>query len=166
MELENIFMPYCLEGVHHEFGENKRNCFQNDGETEVTFTTWKGIYLLSLSKSCSNFFEFDHDVAKGIEPHSKTGAHLIKALLEEECSPNDLDLISSIIEYHNKRNQDSLPFHIKIVQDADVLDHFGSLEIWLKFLYSGHTEENVFDAIQLWEGWSKDTFWTTISRAL
>ncbi|TCZ79286.1 hypothetical protein E0485_05305 [Paenibacillus albiflavus] len=37
------------------------------------------------------------------------------------------------------------------MQDADVLDHFGSLEIWLKFQVSAHREENVFDAINLWE---------------
>ena len=91
------------------------------------------------------------DVTKGIEPHSKTGAQLIRSILSEECSNQEMNEISEVIEFHNERKQEELPFYIKIVQDADILDHFGSLEIWLKFLYSAHTEENVFDAIQLWE---------------
>lgn len=40
---------------------------------------------------------------------------------------------------------------MKLVQDADILDHFGSMEVWLKFVYSGNNEENVYDAIQLWD---------------
>lgn len=32
------------------------------------------------------------------------------------------------------------------------MDHFGSLDIWLKFMYSSHKEENVFDAISFWNG--------------
>lgn len=92
-----------------------------------------------------------HDVAKGIEPHHQTGSALIRTLLQEECTGEELDDIADIIRYHNTRHQEDLPFHIKIVQDADVMDHFGSLEIWLKFVYSGHMNENVFDAIRLWE---------------
>jgi len=92
-----------------------------------------------------------HDITKGIEPHHKTGATLVKLMLKDECSQDELVKVAEIIEYHNARNTIDLPYYIKIVQDADILDHFGSLEIWLKFLYSAHTEENVFDAIRLWE---------------
>lgn len=92
-----------------------------------------------------------HDVTKGIEPHNKTGAHMIRALLQEECTEQEINAISEIIELHNIRHKEEHAYHIKIVQDADILDHFGSLEIWLKFMYSAHTEESVFDAIQLWE---------------
>ncbi|XEC96606.1 HD domain-containing protein [Paenibacillus tarimensis] len=92
-----------------------------------------------------------HDVTKGIEPHHETGAHLVKSLLRDECSPEKLEIISDIIAHHNTRNRDELPFCIKIVQDADILDHFGSMDIWLKIIYSAHAEENVFDAIRLWD---------------
>lgn len=92
-----------------------------------------------------------HDVTKGIEPHNKTGAQLIGTLLNGECSDQDISEISEIIELHNQRNREEHPYHIKIVQDADILDHFGSLEIWLKFMYSAHSDENVLDAIRLWE---------------
>lgn len=92
-----------------------------------------------------------HDVTKGIEPHNVTGAHLIHNLVKEHCTIQELEEISNIIQLHNQRNRYDLPYHVKIVQDADILDHFGSLEIWLKFMYSARNEENVFDAIKLWE---------------
>lgn len=40
-----------------------------------------------------------HDVTKGIEPHNKTGALLIKSLLKEECSEQELKEVSEIIEF-------------------------------------------------------------------
>ncbi|MEF2965835.1 HD domain-containing protein [Paenibacillus sp. M1] len=92
-----------------------------------------------------------HDVAKGIEPHNETGAQLVKSLLRDELPPENLELVSDIIARHNTRDRNELPFYIKIVQDADILDHFGTLEIWLKIMYSAHAEENVFDAISLWD---------------
>jgi len=91
-----------------------------------------------------------HDVTKGIEPLNKTGAQLVKTILKEECSEQELHEIAEIIELHNSRNEKDLPFHIKIVQDADILDHFGSMDIWLKFIYSAHKEENVLDAVSFW----------------
>ncbi|GIP34709.1 HD domain-containing protein [Paenibacillus sp. J2TS4] len=92
-----------------------------------------------------------HDVAKGIEPHGKMGAQLIPHLLNEYCTAQELEQISEVVALHNARQREGQPFYVKLVQDADVLDHFGSLEIWLKFMYSAHTEENVFDAVALWD---------------
>jgi len=92
-----------------------------------------------------------HDVTKGIEPHNETGAHLVKSLLRDEWTSEELLKISDIIVHHNTRKQHELPFYIKIVQDADILDHFGSMEIWLKIMYSAHADESVFDALRLWE---------------
>lgn len=92
-----------------------------------------------------------HDVTKGIEPHNITGAHLIHSLLKDHCTEQELKLVSEIIELHNRRQHEEYPFYVKIVQDADVIDHFGSIQMWLKFYHGAHEEENVFDAIQLWE---------------
>jgi uncharacterized protein len=92
-----------------------------------------------------------HDVTKGIEPHNITGAHLIHSLLREHCTEQELKQVSEIIELHNRRQQEEHPFYVKLVQDADVIDHFGSLQMWMKFLHSAHTEENVFEAIRMWE---------------
>src|SRR5690606_1118348 len=79
-----------------------------------------------------------HDVTKGIEPHHETGVHLVKQLLQEECKVDELEIVATIIAQHNNRHLQELPYYIKIVQDADILDHFGSMEIWLKFIYSAY----------------------------
>jgi uncharacterized protein len=92
-----------------------------------------------------------HDVTKGIEPHHATGAHLVRTLLKDECTAEEIEVISTIIASHNSRKRSELPFYIKIVQDADILDHFGSMEIWLKFMYSAHEEESVFDSFRVWD---------------
>ncbi|WNS45291.1 HD domain-containing protein [Paenibacillus sp. MMS20-IR301] len=92
-----------------------------------------------------------HDVTKGIEPHQETGAVLVKSLLKDECSPEQLEFISDIIALHNVRNHEELPFYIKLVQDADMLDHFGSMNIWTKFLGSAHSEESVWETLRFWD---------------
>jgi uncharacterized protein len=92
-----------------------------------------------------------HDLTKGIEPHNETGAQLVKTILSNECTAKEIEEISEIIQLHNSRKQVDQQYYISLVQDADILDHFGSMEIWLKFMYSAHVDENVFDAIRLWE---------------
>lgn len=99
-----------------------------------------------------------HDVTKGIEPHHETGAHMVKLLLKDECSTEQLDIISNIILHHNNRGSDDLPHYIKIVQDADIIDHFGTAEVWLKFFHSAHTEESVLDALRYWESEDYSTY--------
>jgi uncharacterized protein len=93
-----------------------------------------------------------HDIGKGTEPHNQTGAEMAKNCLSGYCSENELRDICDIIFSHNRRNElDGLSNEIKLVQDADILDHFGSLEIWLKFLYSAHNNENISDALNFWQ---------------
>ncbi|MBP0725694.1 HD domain-containing protein [Bacillus sp. RG28] len=100
-----------------------------------------------------------HDVTKGIEPHNESGSILVKEILKDYCSIEEIQMISEIVRLHNQRGNDNLPYYLKIVQDADVLDHFGSGEIWLKFFYSAHHEENVFEALETWNStWFKDYY--------
>lgn len=107
-----------------------------------------------------------HDVTKGIEPHHRTGAALIGSLLNEACTAQELEGVAEIIALHNARRQENLPFQVKIVQDADILDHFGSMEIWLKFMYSASKEENVFDAIRMWNGDEHKSYLAASRQAL
>lgn len=74
-----------------------------------------------------------HDVGKGIEPHWEYGALLVRELLRDLCSPVELGQIAEIVGNHTLRKQKPFPAHVKLVQDADILDHFGSQEIWLNF---------------------------------
>jgi uncharacterized protein len=52
------------------------------------------------------------------------------------------------------------------VQDADILDHFGTMEVWLKFVYSAHSEESVFDALKFWESSFCKDYYKNMREAL
>jgi hypothetical protein len=41
-----------------------------------------------------------------------------------------------MISLHDSRKNDYLPIDTKILQDADLLDHFGVFEIWCTFHYA------------------------------
>lgn len=94
-----------------------------------------------------------HDVAKGIEPHNEVGACLVKDLLKEQCTAEELVQISEIVKKHDmKKAVEEFPSHIKIVQDADKLDHMGSIQVWLRFLVGAHSEESISDSVDFWQG--------------
>lgn len=68
--------------------------------------------------------------------------------MKEECSPEELVDIAEIIRCHNLRNSDEdWPRHIKIVQDADMLDHMGTMDVWLNFIYQAYDEKSVNESI-------------------
>ncbi len=89
-----------------------------------------------------------HDVAKGIEPHSKFGSIVAREILADYCTSEELEQIATIIRHHQfreKRNDYS--DCVKIVQDADILDHFGSVEIWMNFQHYAHEGGTLDDSI-------------------
>ncbi|WP_425448841.1 HD domain-containing protein [Dethiothermospora halolimnae] len=93
-----------------------------------------------------------HDVAKGIEPHGRYGAVLVKDILKEHCTESEIEKISEIIHYHTLRKQDNnYSEYIKIVQDADVLDHFGSIEIWMNFQYSAYEDKPMYKSLEFYK---------------
>lgn len=53
-----------------------------------------------------------------------------------------------------------------LVQDADILDHLGSQEIWLKFMFSAYEDENVFDAINWWDSEEYKTYHDKVRKSL
>ena len=90
-----------------------------------------------------------HDIGKGIEPHAETGYAVVKHILQEYCESEELNKISEIVRYHCKRVfPNDYPFWIRIVQDADILDHMGTAEIWLNFLYSSYEGKSVDYSIE------------------
>jgi uncharacterized protein len=93
-----------------------------------------------------------HDVAKGIEPHGKYGAVLIIDILKDHCTEYEIDKISEIIHYHQLRKKDNdYSDYIKIVQDADILDHFGTIEIWMNFQYYAHVDEPMKNSLEFYK---------------
>ncbi len=92
-----------------------------------------------------------HDVCKDIEPHWQTGAHLVKFLLKGVCLKDEIKDISLIIKMHSQRQQKDLPDFVKVVQDADKIEHFGTSEVWLQFLYRAYNEQTADDALSYWK---------------
>lgn len=93
-----------------------------------------------------------HDIGKGIEPHAETGYAIAKHLLKDYLTPEELDKVSETIRLHYYRDHpDELPYWIKIIQDADILDHMGTTEIWLNFLYCAHEQRSIDRSLE-WYG--------------
>ena len=40
---------------------------------------------------------------------------------------------------------------IKIIQDADIIDHMGVVDIWVEFHYQAHLDEPLSDAVRFYE---------------
>jgi uncharacterized protein len=109
-----------------------------------------------LNKDCSHddiitVASLFHDAAKGIEPHGKNGAVLVKDILRDYCSEDEINEITNIIYYHSlrKKNNDYSEY-IKIVQDSDMLDHFGSMDIWLNFQHCAYKDEPMQKALEFY----------------
>ncbi|HHT90382.1 MAG: HD domain-containing protein [Bacillota bacterium] len=91
-----------------------------------------------------------HDVGKGIEPHWEYGALICRELLRDHVPPCKLDLIVEIVGAHTLRKTREYPDYVRLVQDADILDHFGSQEIWLNFWHSAYRRETVEHSLQFY----------------
>jgi uncharacterized protein len=93
-----------------------------------------------------------HDIGKGFVSHHETGAELARRLLDGVCSDNELDRICDITRFHCIRKSGfDLDKEILAVQDADIIDHFGTQEIWLNFLNRGYKHEGQLEAIRFWD---------------
>ncbi len=84
-----------------------------------------------------------HDVGKGIEPHWEYGALICREILQDHCPAAKLEQIVEIVGGHTLRKTQEHPHYVKLVQDADILDHFGSQEIWLNFWHSAYRRETL-----------------------
>lgn len=77
-----------------------------------------------------------HDICNGEEHHEKKGADKTCVLLHDFCSESELKYIHRIISVHDSRRKTDLSIDEKIHQDADLLDHFGTFEVWNYFQYA------------------------------
>jgi uncharacterized protein len=84
-----------------------------------------------------------HDVAKGSEMHSEAGAQIASDLLTPFCSTEELAVICQIIRRHNQRGNTQDSLSVKLVQDADLIDHVGLIGTWLAFYWNGSHNESI-----------------------
>ena len=92
-----------------------------------------------------------HDIGKGFESHNDTGADIARSLLKNTCNDDELDEIDRIVRFHCIRKH-GLDLHEKIlaVQDADIIDHFGTQEIWLNFLHNSYHDRSQQSVLEWW----------------
>lgn len=74
-----------------------------------------------------------HDIGKGIEPHERSGAVLCRELLADLVPPALLEEAVGLIAAH-KDHQSTDPW-ARLLQDADIIDHFGTVEVGISFQY-------------------------------
>lgn len=86
-----------------------------------------------------------HDIGKGLEPHNKYGAVIATEALIDLCSEKELHEIVDLIEHHCTRCPQCNDYsdYVKLLQDADILDHYGTFTIWMDFLHSAHEGKTV-----------------------
>ncbi len=78
-----------------------------------------------------------HDIGKVHElpgeDHGEAGARIADTILEDHIDTDRRKMIRSCIMWHNKREDapQTLPQEGRLLQDADLLDHFGAIEVWL-----------------------------------
>ena len=78
-----------------------------------------------------------HDICNGQEEHEnheEAGAVLLGKLLAPYCTPEELSAVCAIVRLHDHRTPEpekTLPDAVKLVQDADMLDHLGTYDVWI-----------------------------------
>lgn len=130
---------------------------------EIGYIFYHGLRVTKLSAQLARSLEIEvdppevlfagalfHDVGKGFARHPEIGSGLVKELLKDLLAKELLDRVARIVLLHNDRGRGNLPDEILIVQDADILDHYGTQGVWLKFQYSAHRNENVHDVMDFW----------------
>ncbi len=105
-----------------------------------------------------------HDVARedvGREDpadHALRGAELARGGLAGVFPPAALDRVCAIIARHNRRRRRPVavgqpdPVEVQLVQDADLVDHFGAMEVWLAAYRSAEHREGLEDFLAYFGG--------------
>ncbi len=88
-----------------------------------------------------------HDVGKGIEPHAAFGAPIMLQAVRDIVSESEAREAARLIEAHCDRRPTE-PVHdtwARLLQDADLLDHIGTYNIWMDIQYYAHSGGGVAD---------------------
>ena len=91
-----------------------------------------------------------HDIMNdGAKHHEERGAEKAREVLHPHCSAEELDAIGDIIRVHDDRRPEmNYSNLIKLHQDADLLDHFGSFDVWRTFTYATAHDQTIMGALE------------------
>jgi uncharacterized protein len=108
-----------------------------------------------------------HDIGKGAEPHNETGALFVGEILKRICQGEELNQICAIVYCHNQRQQpNEYAPEIKLVQDADYLDHVGPMGSWLGIYRIGTRNETIMDALRFFHSEERAHFLALMRNGL
>ncbi len=98
-----------------------------------------------------------HDAAD----HGKTGSMAVEHELRGLVNPRQLRGVRQAIYWHNKREKSppDLCTEGKLLQDADLLDHFGAQEVWVTIYSAAAERQPVSSALSMWKS-EKIRSWT------
>ena len=89
-----------------------------------------------------------HDVGKGFPNHHVAGAEIVKHVLESYAARIDLDRVATIIASHCLRDPGNYgKLEIAVVQDADIIDHFGGQGVWIALQRAARRDASQFDVV-------------------
>lgn len=141
-----------LDGIAQKLMKRRRA--HNDRETGSVYyhgaRTARGVIALrkmvtddashDALLTCAAMF---HDVGKGLNPHGRYGALITTEALNEELEQDALSEVARLIELHEDKRGVESPHDIwaRLLQDADLLDHIGSYEIWMACNYYAYRQE-------------------------
>ena len=93
-----------------------------------------------------------HDVGKGMDPHAAIGAAMMREQLKGYMAPDEIEEVARLIAAHDDRRPDSRKHDLptRLLQDADLLDHYGTQEIFMCFSYSAVHERGMDTALDFY----------------
>jgi len=92
-----------------------------------------------------------HDIMNGNDDHERKGAIKTRGVLSPYCTNEELNEICGMISVHDDRHsgRDTFSAYIKLHQDADHLDHFGTFDVWMSFIYAVPHHQTIND-VKTW----------------
>lgn len=117
---------------------------------------------LDVNRDCLAIGARLHDIGKTgdkFEPHGVRGALWVREKFADLMSPDALAQVAEIVEHHYERpnskwyTEDNKPTwntEILVVQDADVLDHFGMPGIWISMRWSAYHHRSPAETRAAW----------------
>ena len=102
-----------------------------------------------------------HDICNGQDDHERAGAELLPSLLGELCTDDELSAVCDLVRMHDHRTSEpekTLPDAVKLLQDADMLDHLGTYDVWITFSEFAYRHKTPMDYAEQFENGVFDRF--------
>ena len=88
-----------------------------------------------------------HDVGKGEPHHHEAGARICQQALVDFFNEGELEDIARLVYEHDNRFHPELSDPIKLLQDADLIDHSGTIDVWINLYRYTATEGSPEQAV-------------------